>query len=216
MDYLHQLLDFVRDPRVQQEAIRWGGYWLLSAIVFSETGLLVGFFLPGDSLLFSAGVVAAMNPEALDVRSLVALLCVMAVAGDATGFAFGRWTGHALYERRQSFFFRRDHLLAARDFYEKHGGKTIILARFMPFVRTFAPIVAGIAGMPYRRFFVFNVMGGVGWVVSMTLLGYFLGSQLSPGATEKAIILIILASVAPLFIGWLRRRLRARSAAAQG
>lgn len=203
---LHELLEFIKNPEVQQRFIRDGGYVLLSAIIFSETGLLVGFFLPGDSLLFSAGVVAAIPASGMNVWVMCVLLSVMAIVGDAVGYAFGRWTGPKLYDRKESFFFRKKHLLATKAFYEKHGGKTIILARFMPFARTFAPIVAGVAQMPYSRFAPFNIVGGVAWVWSMTLLGYFLGSKLSGKNVEKAVYLIILVSLMPLVIGWLKNR----------
>jgi len=212
-----EAVEFVRDllnVEKQQELIRSFGYVALAIIVFAETGLLVGFFLPGDSLLFSAGVVAALPDSPLDIVTLNVLLIACAIVGDAVGYAFGRWSGSRLYDREQSFFFRKDHLLAAKEFYEKHGGKTIVIARFMPFARTFAPIVAGIAGMPYRRFVLFNVGGAVSWVVSMTLLGYFLGSQLGAKNTERAILLIIVFSVMPLVIGWVRKKLADRKAAA--
>ena len=116
-----------------------------------------------------------------------------------------------IFNREQSFFFRRDHLIAAHKFYEKHGGKTIILARFMPFVRTFAPVVAGVGRMTYRRFFAYNVVGGLGWVVSMTLLGYLVGTILAPSRIEQLVMLIIVISVAPLGIGWLKSYLKARA-----
>jgi membrane-associated protein len=209
---MHAILEFVgqlMNTETQQAFIRTGGYALLAAIVFAETGLLVGFFLPGDSLLFSAGVVAAVFPDAgLDVTTMCVLLSATAIVGDATGYAFGRWTGPKLFERKDSFLFRRSHLLATQAFYERHGGKTIVIARFMPFARTFAPIVAGIASMPYRKFAAWNVAGGILWVTSMTLLGYFLGSQISPKNAERAVLLIIVFSVMPMVIGWLRSKLK--------
>ena len=190
----------------------WGGYPILMAIVFAETGLLIGFFLPGDSLLVTAGVLVnadKMNPLHLppfvNLLVLNAILMVMAIVGDAVGFAFGAKAGPALFNREQSFFFRKDHLVATQKFYEKHGGKTLILARFMPFARTFAPIVAGIGQMTYRRFAVFNMVGGVAWVFSMTFIGYFLGKVMGADDMEKVIYLIIVISIAPLLIGWLRK-----------
>lgn len=204
---MHDIVEFFRNlmhAETQQRLISQGGYILLSVIVFAETGLLVGFFLPGDSLLFSAGVVAAAGH--LDIVHLNLLLIVMAITGDAVGYSIGRWMGPKLYDRKQSFFFRRDHLIATREYYEKHGGKTIVIARFMPFARTFAPVVAGIAQMPYSRFFSYNVFGGVGWVLSMTLLGYFLGSRLGAKNAERMIYLIIVFSVLPIAIGWARKK----------
>ena len=193
--------------------INWGGYPVLMAIIFAETGLLVGFFLPGDSLLVTAGVLVnsgMINPMGLDpfVNLLVlnVVLMVTAIAGDAVGFAFGRRAGAALYEREQSRFFRRDHLLATRDFFAKHGGKTIVVARFMPFARTFAPIVAGIGNMPYSRFAQFNIGGGVAWVASMTSLGYFLGKIFDAKSIERIVYVIVVISIAPPFIAWLRSR----------
>ncbi|MBP1691231.1 MAG: dedA, partial [Bacteroidetes bacterium] len=161
-----------------EEIVIWGGYIGLFVIVFSETGLLIGFFLPGDSLLVTAGLFAARGQ--LDIALLNVILIIAAITGDATGYYIGLKAGHALYNRPQSRWFRRDHLIKTREFYEKYGGITIVIARFMPFARTFAPVVAGIAEMKYRRFALFNIAGGIGWVVSMTFIGYFLGRTI-PG-----------------------------------
>ncbi len=141
--------------------------------MFSETGLLVGFFLPGDSLLFTAGALAAQGH--FSIVLLNTLLIVAAIVGDTVGYWFGRKMGSALFTRPKSLFFNPAHLRRAHDFYEKHGGKTIVLARFMPIIRTFAPVVAGMGKMDYGRFLAFNVFGGIGWVLSMTFAGYFLG-----------------------------------------
>lgn len=201
------------------------GYVGLFLIVFAESGLLFGFFFPGDSLLFTAGFLASPAGKAVlandvDVRVLVPLLCVAAVAGDAVGYSFGLRVGRRLFQREDSLFFHRKHLLRAEAFYERHGGKAIILARFLPAVRTFAPIVAGVAVMRYRRFAAFNVIGGAGWVLSMALGGYFLGNVIpDPDRYLLPIIaLIILISVLPTvthlyresrheIFAWLRRRL---------
>ena len=216
MDALRSFLHFLSDLR---GLINWGGYPALMAIIFAETGLLVGFFLPGDSLLVTAGVLVnagMVNPLGLDpmlnLLVLNAVLIVMAIAGDAVGFAFGRKAGEALYEREQTFFFRRDHLLSTREYFDKHGGKTIVLARFMPFARTFAPIVAGIGKMPYARFAQFNIGGGVAWVVSMTFLGYFLGKIFDAKSIEKIVYVIILVSIAPPVVAWLKSRNAAKTA----
>ncbi len=216
MEALRSFLHFLSDLR---GLINWGGYPALMAIIFAETGLLVGFFLPGDSLLVTAGVLVnagMVNPLGLDpmvnLFVLNAVLIVMAIAGDAVGFAFGRKAGEALYEREQTFFFRRDHLLSTREFFDKHGGKTIVLARFMPFARTFAPIVAGIGKMPYARFAKFNVGGGVGWVLSMTFLGYFLGKIFDAKSIERIVYVIILVSVLPPIVAWLKGRGAAKPA----
>ncbi|OFV97807.1 MAG: hypothetical protein A3F68_13075 [Acidobacteria bacterium RIFCSPLOWO2_12_FULL_54_10] len=153
-----------------------GGTALVCAILFVETGLFVGFFLPGDSLLVTAGVFAAAGH--LDLTALLILGSISAVVGDQVGYMIGRSAGQALYNRPDSRFFKRSHLDRTHAFYEKHGAKTIVIARFVPIVRTFAPAVAGAAEMHYRRFVSYNVMGGVGWVCGMTLLGYFLGATI--------------------------------------
>ncbi len=192
--------------------LTWGGYPVLMAIIFAETGLLIGFFLPGDSLLVTAGVLVnagLLNPFELspfeNLLLLNAVLIVMAVVGDAVGYSIGYKTGPMIFSREQSLLFRKDHLVATQQFYEKHGGKTIIIARFMPAVRTFAPVVAGIGRMGYRRFATFNVIGGTGWVISMSFLGFFLGKVLGPKQIEKVVYLVVLISIAPLIIGGIRR-----------
>jgi membrane-associated protein len=196
------------------ELIRIGGMAGLIAIVFSETGLMVGFFLPGDSLLVTAGIFAARGD--LDIAWLNLALSIAAIAGDATGYWIGWRAGHALYSRPDSFFFRRSHLIKTKQFYEKHGGKTIVIARFMPIVRTFAPVVAGTAEMTYRRFAIYNVVGGIGWVASMTLTGYFLGRIVGPEKLEKQLHLIvagvIFLSLLPGLIAWLRERAKPAAA----
>jgi membrane-associated protein len=211
--------EFFSKLRHLEELITWGGYPVLMLIIFAETGLLVGFFLPGDSLLVTAGVLVnadLVNPLKLgtfeNLLLLNVVLITMAIVGDAVGFYFGLKTGPKIFSREQSFFFRRDYLLATHRFYEKHGGKTIILARFMPFARTFAPIVAGVGQMPYKRFVGYNVVGGILWVTSMTFLGYFLGKVLGAKQIERVVYLIIVISVLPPFIGFLK----ARRAAKQG
>ena len=175
----------------------WIGYAVLFAIVFSETGLLVGFFLPGDSLLFLVGTVAGAGN--LDIVAVNIVLMAAAVIGDTFGFALGRRTGPRIFSRPNSRFFRREHLERTHAFYEKHGGKTIIYARFVPIIRTFAPFVAGVGRMDYTRFVSFNVFGGIGWVLAMTMLGYGLGGvPIVKQHLEKVILLIILISVAPM------------------
>lgn len=151
-------------------------YAVVSTIIFAESGLFFGFFLPGDSLLLTVGLFAYKYPDRLNLWILLPLLFVAAVVGDNVGYWFGRKAGPPLFTREQSLFFRPKNLLAAKAFYDKHGGKTIILARFMPFIRTFAPIVAGAVDMNYQRFITFNLVGGLLWAVGVTLAGYFLGS----------------------------------------
>jgi membrane-associated protein len=200
--------------------LKWGGYPALMLIVFAETGLLIGFFLPGDSLLVTAGVFVQanlMNPLGLDpfVNLLLmnVALMTMAIVGDAIGFSIGYKAGPMIFNRKQSFFFRKDHLVATQAFYEKHGGKTIILARFMPFARTFAPVVAGVGRMTYRKFAMFNIIGGVSWVLSMTFLGYFLGKIFDAKQIEKVVYLIVFISVAPVAFGAVRQWMAKKPAA---
>lgn len=192
---------------------------VLNAIVFIETGLLVGFFLPGDSLLVTAGLICASPHCDWSLPLLLGSLCLSAVVGDSVGYAIGLKTGPKIFTREKSLLFNKDHLLKAQAFYEKHGGKTIILARFMPILRTFAPVVAGVGKMEYRRFLAYNVVGGVGWVVSMVLFGYWLPAVLNvpmqrllgsefrvEDHVEKVVVLVVLASVAPIGIAWLRSK----------
>jgi membrane-associated protein len=196
------------------DLIRWGGYVLLVAIVFTETGLLIGFFLPGDSLLITAGLVAAAG--GLDIWLLNALLIVAAIAGDSVGYAIGYRTGPRIFRKEESRWFSRRHLLRTKEFYERHGGKTIVLARFIPIIRTFAPVVAGVAQMEYRRFLFYNVFGGIGWVVGLTWAGYVLG-QTIPNIDRHIHVVVgvvIVLSVLPIGVEWWKARGRARRNAA--
>ncbi|MBK6505332.1 MAG: VTT domain-containing protein [Ignavibacteria bacterium] len=188
-----------------EELIRWGGLTVLIIIVFAETGLLVGFFLPGDSLLITAGLIAAQGY--LDIFVLNVTLILAAIIGDQVGYLFGRKTGPRLFNRENSLLFKKDHLIKAKEFYEKYGGRAIIYARFVPFARTFAPIVAGIGQMDYGKFVTFNIAGGILWVTSMTLLGYFFGNiPFIKKNFEYVIIGVILLSVMPVVIGYLKHR----------
>ena len=183
----------------------WYGYAMLAGIVFVETGLLVGFFLPGDSLLFTVGVVTGAGQ--LDITTIVVVLICASMLGDFSGYLIGRRTGQAIFRRPDSRFFKQDYLRRTEAFYDKHGGKTIIYAKFVPIIRTFAPFVAGIARMKYTRFLPFDIVGGIGWVMSMTVLGYFLGGfALVRHNFEKFVLLIILVSPLPLLIQAIRSR----------
>ncbi len=184
--------------------IRWGGTLLVCAIVFVETGMFVGFFLPGDSLLVSAGVFAAAGH--LNLAVLLALGSLCAVVGDQLGYFIGRRAGQALYRREDSLFFKKRHLERAHDFYEKHGPKTIILARFMPIVRTFCPPVAGAAQMKYTRYLAYDIFGGFFWVSSMVLVGFFLGSAV-PNINQRihwVIAVVVFLSILPGIIQAIR------------
>ena len=205
METIVSWFEFLRDPR---QLVEWGGYVGLTLIIFMETGLLIGFFLPGDSLLVTAGLLIGAGIVQLDLITLNLLLIPAAIIGDAVGYWIGRRAGRPLFDRPDSRFFKRKHLLRTQAFYDRHGGKTIVLARFIPIVRTFAPVVAGVAAMPYRRFAAFNVFGGIGWIVSMTFVGYFLGDTI-PGIDEhiELLALVIIAiSLIPLVIEYIRHR----------
>ena len=193
------------------DLVRWGGYAVLVAIVFVETGLLVGFFLPGDSLLITAGLVAATG--ALNIWWLNVLLVLAAVVGDSVGYAIGWRAGPRLFTRPQSLLFHPRHVERTRAFYIRHGAKTIVIARFVPIIRTFAPVVAGVGQMRYRRFLFYNVAGGVGWVTSMTWAGYLLG-QTVPNISDHihvVVVVVILLSLIPIVVELVRER-RRRSA----
>ena len=206
MESIRDAFHFLSDVRGLVQA---GGYVALAIIVFTETGLMIGFFLPGYSLLVTAGLFAAKGD--LNIVLLNALLMTCAILGDATGYFIGRKLGPALFRKEDSLLFKKKHLIATHEFYERHGGKTIIIARFVPVVRTFAPVVAGMANMGYRRFAAFNIIGGIGWVFSMTMIGYLLVT-LFPATEkhiEKVIIIVVFVSLLPGLIEWLRARRKA-------
>jgi membrane-associated protein len=189
----------------------WLGYGLLAFIVFAETGLLVGLFLPGDSLLFTVGVVAGAGE--LDIVRITLLLVIASIAGDQSGYFLGRRTGPSIFSRKDSRVFKQEYVTRTQAFYAKHGGKTLIYAKFVPVVRTFAPFMAGVGRMAYSRFVSFNVFGGLGWVLSMTLAGYFLGGvPFVRRNFEKVVIGIVVVSVMPLLIQYWHSR-RATAAA---
>ncbi|MFO0850067.1 MAG: VTT domain-containing protein [Gemmataceae bacterium] len=216
-----QIVTTVADPRnltnpdafkaaLNQPGVFWAALVAVTLIVFTETGLLIGFLLPGDSLLVVLGVVARMSDWNLPL--LIGPLCLAAIVGDTVGYGIGAKAGPAIFNRPSSRFFKREYLLRAKAYYEKHGGKTIVIARFMPIVRTFVPVVAGAARMEYRTFLFYNVIGGIGWIVSMVLLGYYLLPVLDPMAQQllgnpqftiakhldKVVVLVVAASVAPM------------------
>ena len=212
LEFLTQLFDQLRDL---EGLVKWAGYIGLTLIIFAETGLLVGFFLPGDSLLVTTGLLAANPDFGLNVWLLGCILSVAAVVGDTVGYGVGKATGPRIFTREDSLFFHKDHLLRAQAFYEKHGGKTIIIARFMPIVRTFAPVVAGVGRMEYRAFLTFNVVGGLLWIWSMLLTGWVLARTV-PGVAkhvEKIILLVVFLSILPGIIAWLKERKNKAAAA---
>lgn len=220
MDALHFLIDFILHIDVHLNAlVSTYGVWIyliLFLIIFCETGLIVTPFLPGDSLLFVAGAVAASN-GVLDVHLLVALLVSAAVLGDNTNYAIGRFLGLRLFKNPDSKIFRRDHLSMTEQFYIRHGGKTVVLARFLPIVRTFAPFVAGIGKMHYARFLTFSVLGTLAWVGGFTYVGYFFGNL--PGIKQNLSYLIIgivaLTSLPGMYGIWRQHRLSSRASRAR-
>jgi len=217
MELIHWFIDFfLHLDRHLAEVIQAYGTWtyaLLFAIIFLETGLVVTPLLPGDSLLFAAGSFAALG--ALDIRLMFGLLAVAAVLGDTVNYGIGHYLGPKVFHYERSRFFNPDHLRKTHEFYEKYGGKTIIIARFVPIVRTFAPFVAGIGAMSYARFIVYNVVGGVAWVAICLFSGYFFGNLPFVRKNFSLVILvIILISIMPALIEYLRHRREAKRAAA--
>ncbi|MCX7833007.1 MAG: VTT domain-containing protein [Ignavibacteria bacterium] len=207
MEWIKEFFDYIYDV---QNLIRTVGYIGLFGIIFAETGLLAGFFLPGDSLLVTAGLFAAKGD--LNIYFLNLLLIPAAVIGDAVGYWIGYKSGPLLFKKEQSFFFRKDYLIKTKNFYDKYGGITIVLARFMPIIRTFAPTVAGIAQMRYIDFFKYNVFGGILWVLSMTLTGYFLGSVIPniEKHIEKVIVIVVFLSISPAIYKYISYKIKQR------
>jgi membrane-associated protein len=208
IEFFEWMINLIRNPG---ELITWGGYPGLAAIIFLETGALI-FFLPGDSLLVMAGLYAAKGD--LNILYLNMLLIPCAIAGDALSYQIGFRAGPHIFNRPKSRFFDPKHLRAAHDFYEKHGGKAIIIARFMPILRTFVPVVAGVAQMTYRRFAFYNIIGGASWILSMTLLGYILGAQFPALGkhVEKVILVVVLLSISPGIYAWIKMKLGSKPA----
>lgn len=189
--------------------IQWGGYVLLVAIVFAETGLLIGCFLPGDSLLITAGLLAAAGH--LNIWWINVLLIAAAIIGDSVGYAIGARLGPHIFTREKSLLFNPKHVVRTQHFYEKYGPKTIVIARFVPIIRTFAPVLAGVGAMRYRRFLTYNVLGGIGWVASMSWAGYLLGHAV-PNISKHMhllVIVIIVLSCVPIAVEIYRERRKA-------
>ena len=212
---MHHLMDLFHKIYDVQGLIRIGGLAALTAVIFAETGLLVGFFLPGDSLLVTAGLFCAGEQPLLNIVWLNLAAMIAAIVGDTVGYWIGAKAGPKIFTREQSLLFSRKHLLRTKAFYDRHGGKTIIIARFLPFARTFAPVVAGVGQMSYRRFISFNVFGGIGWVAGMTMLGFSL-SKIFPNINkqiDKVIIVIIAVSLIPGAISYLMNRKKSPPAA---
>ncbi len=204
MEFLKDLFHSIYDVK---SLVMWAGYVGLFAIIFAETGLLVGFFFPGDSLLVSAGLFASTGD--LNIFFLNLLLIPAAILGNSAGYWIGYKSGPRLFRREQSLLFRKDYLIKTKEFYDKHGGSTIIITRFMPFFRTFAPIVAGLGQMKYSRFLNYNIISAVLWILSMTLIGFFLGRSI-PNVDqhiEKVIVIIVFLSLLPAIVKYIKHKL---------
>ena len=215
LDAIFHFFHALFNPDGLRDLVSKGGAQLICAIVFVETGFFVGFFLPGDSLLVTAGILSAGG--FIPLRGLLLPVMLCAIVGDQIGYWIGRSAGAALYRREDSFFFRRSHLQRAHDFYEKYGGRAVILARFVPIVRTFCPPVAGAAMMPYARYVAFDICGGILWVSAMILGGYALGHSV-PNIAQRihyVIAVVILVSVSPVIISLLRSRRSATAPTAE-
>lgn len=185
------------------EFIKWGGVIAVAAVIFAESGLLIGFFLPGDSLLFTAGFLTSAGYVPINIHVLVVILFFAAALGDSVGYMFGRRVGHKIFNRPNSRIFKQENVQKASEFYEKHGGKTIVIARFMPVIRTFAPMIAGVAKMKYRTFLMYNILGALLWAVGVTYAGFYIGSYFHSIGIEidqvllPIVALILLTSVLP-------------------
>jgi len=210
MDGIFHFLKQLVNP---ESIIHYGGIYLLLFVVFAETGLFVGFFLPGDSLLFTAGLLCSTHIIALHPSVLVILIIIAAVAGNMLGYAFGRKVGPLLFKRKSGFFFRQEHLVTANEFYKKHGKKTIVLSRFLPIVRTFAPIIAGIVKLDYKKFILYSFVGAFFWVNILVLAGFFLGLYV-PETKDYlgyiVIFLIVITSI-PFLVNSFKNKLMKRT-----
>jgi membrane-associated protein len=202
-EFLKQLFD-------PKSIIHFGGLALLLFVVFAETGLLIGFFLPGDSLIFLSGVLCSTRPELLNTNIVVLLLSLAgaAVLGNLTGYAFGRKVGPALFKREDSLIFKKKYVEVTKSFYERHGGKALILGRFLPIIRTFAPILAGVIRVSFLQFMLFNVIGAVLWIGSLGSIGYFLGSSYPwiEDYLEYIVIFLIIITLIPVVRTWRKER----------
>jgi len=203
-DIIELLKELMNAEKLAALVTLYGGLYLVAFIIFAETGLFVGFFLPGDSLLFVTGLMIAnsLNPTDSHLVNLVywiSLISVAGILGNATGYWFGKKTGPLLFERKDTLLFKRKHIMQAKEFYDRRGGSAIILARFLPIVRTFAPIVAGVVKMDRKKFFLYNIIGSIAWVSSMTLAGFFLGeNEWVKHNFEKIVIGLIVVTTAPV------------------
>jgi membrane-associated protein len=202
LDFLKQLVD-------PESIIHYGGLYLLVFVVFAETGLFIGFFLPGDSLLFTAGLLCSTGIILIHPFFLIVLIIIAAVAGNMVGYSFGQKVGILLFTRKSRFLFRQEHLVRAHDFYNKHGKKTIIFSRFLPIVRTFAPIIAGIVKLDYYKFFIYSLVGAIGWVSTLVLTGYYMGKYVpkTKDYLDYIIIFLIVITSIPFVFDSIKKKI---------
>lgn len=206
------MFDFLKKLTDPQSIIHYGGLWLLVFVVFAETGLFIGFFLPGDSLIFISGLICATKPHLLDTPFVLLLLLLIAAAviGNVVGYWFGRKTGEALFKREDSFLFKKKHLEATKSFYDRHGGKALVMGRFLPIIRTFAPILAGVIKVDFKTFMLYNMAGAVAWIGSIASIGYFLGREFPQTENYLGYIVIglIVITAIPVVRTYLKERKR--------
>lgn len=210
---MENFIEFIKTLLNPDSIIRYGGLTLLLFIIFAETGLFFGFFLPGDSLLFVAGLMAGTDIFNVNIITLNLSVITAGIAGNFVGYYFGMKTGPMLFRREDSFFFKKKHVNAAKEFYNRYGGTAIVLGRFLPIIRTFVPIMAGVVNLNFRKFVIFNVVGCIAWVTSMTLSGYFLG-KIFPSLhdnLEKIVIVIILVSMIPVAVTYFKEHRRMKT-----
>jgi membrane-associated protein len=211
---MHNIFEFLKQLVNPESIIHYGGIYMLLFVVFAETGLFVGFFLPGDSLLFTAGLLCSTGILVIHPFLLVVLIIIAAVAGNMVGYGFGKKVGPLLFKRKSGLLFRQEHLVAANEFYKKHGKKTIILSRFLPIVRTFAPIVAGIVKLEIHKFLMYSFVGAFFWVNGLVLTGYYMGKYI-PGIKDYlgyiVIFLIVITSI-PFVINSIKKKHKSGSA----
>ncbi len=210
---MEQTLEFVKTLLNPQSIIHYGGLALLLFIVFAETGLFFGFFLPGDSLLFVAGLMCGTPIFDVNIYMLLSSVIIAGILGNFVGYYFGKKTGPVLFRRDDSFFFKKKHVKAAEEFYNRYGGTAIVLGRFIPIIRTFVPIMAGVVNLDFKKFVVYNILGCIAWVVSMVLSGYFLG-RLFPSLQhnlEYIVITIILVSMIPVVLTYIKENRRSKA-----
>ena len=206
------MFDFLKQLTDPESIIKYGGLALLLFVIFAETGLFVGFFLPGDNLIFIAGLLSATKPDLMNVSFplLLILMMVAAIIGNVFGYWFGRKAGEKLYSRKDSFFFRKSHIETTKAYYEKHGGKTLILGRFIPIIRTFAPILAGVIKIEFKKFMLYNVIGAVAWIGGIGSIAFYLGKQFPQVENYLGYIFVglIIVTAIPVLTTYLKSRKR--------